>query len=150
MPKTDLEIAKMAIMLLYPDKELETIPIGKYTRHIDYLIEHLTKSKKFAYFCKGKNIKKLLPQEVYLFLVEQGITVFHNFNVQEIVYDPSLLLNDLPGYWVFLPTTFWGLEDFLSIYPNEKISFHQYSEKRKWFQNISLEEVKMDVEPHTL
>lgn len=41
------KIKDYAIVLIYPDGEIEKIPITTYENHFSYFIEHLKKSEKF-------------------------------------------------------------------------------------------------------
>ena len=147
------DLIKQAIVLIYPDGEIEKIPITNFVFHIDYLFEHLKKSKKFAKIVQGLKIKSLLPVEIYEVLVKNNIMVWHNYNIEAIVKDKTFLEKNLPYFFVFLKS-FESREQLLSFmkifdyYPNELMmiglleTHNNKKDRFKEFQEINFNKIE--------
>lgn len=110
------DIVKMAIILIYPDGEVERIPITKETAHINYMIEHRAKSKKFARATKKASFTDPTHQDVNRELMLNGVITMINYNVLDIVLDPKLLDEFLPNFLIYLPISFGSVEQIMAYH----------------------------------
>ena len=113
-----------SIVFIYQDGGVETVPITHFPHHLDSLQNNLEKMPRFANLCYK-----------YKFAFHEYVNympIVINFNLRDIVNDPSLLNCDLPGIEVYLPHDFGSLrqlehiEKLLVYYPEDRLSFNHY------------------------
>jgi len=82
-----MNLKKMALVFIYPDGEVETVPITNTTVHTDYMKEHLTKSPRFAQICKGIKISDGPHYDVDVALAKHNVVSLSNGNIFDILND---------------------------------------------------------------
>lgn len=124
-----------SIVFIYQDGGVETVPITHFPHHLDSLQNNLEKMPRFANLCykyKFAFHEYVNYMPIVSTLAKEGTVSLINFNLRDIVNDPSLLNYDLPGIEVYLPHDFGSLrqlehiEKLLLYYPENRLCFNHY------------------------
>ena len=129
---------KQAILLIYPDGEIERILIDTETSHSAYLKKHLKRSKRFYELCKNLNFDWGIHFHIDQLLLLNGIIVLYNYNVKDIVNDSSFIYNYPVLFDTHLSVPFLSekqKEEFISIYKIYKdlLVIHVYDREQKQY-----------------
>lgn len=144
------DLPKTAILLIYPDGEIEKCMITNHRFHIDYLKELLRKSPRFAKICRKCNYTSGIHISHDEALALNGVIAMYNFNIRDIVDDLSLLYEDLPSFEVFLPRSFGSMEQldlinyFYENYPQRKMGFYKLKEKYELTGMMNFDDVSYE------
>lgn len=109
------DLAKMAIVFIYPNGRLEKIPITHYKYHIDYLKNHLNDSKEYAAIVRGLTFMDPRHKREDDRFMMNGLVVLYNLNVWDIVENPELLNDNIPSFSVLLPDSMGSLEQINNL-----------------------------------
>lgn len=74
-----------AIVLIYPDGAIETVPITNLKLHNLILYEHSKKSQKFASICQGCDYTDVFHTSVDKRLLKNNVVFLYNMNVADII-----------------------------------------------------------------
>lgn len=122
------KLKKIAIMLIYPDGEVEIILITDKKFHIEYFREQMKKSSRLAKICSFANSHI----EVSRALAENGVIEIFNLDILPIVTSPDYLDSHIPTFMINLPPKFESMEQeqkfyiFVENYPIDEVGVSQY------------------------
>ncbi len=122
---TNNNIRSQAIILIYPDGEVERILINAEISHTEYLKRHLQNSRRFYELVKNQNLNfdwgiHFHIDQVLLF---SGVIVLYNYNVKDIVNDLSFIYNYPVFFDTHLCSEFFSerqKDEFMNIYERYK------------------------------
>lgn len=129
------ELKNQAIVLIYPDGEVEAIPITKHQNHLPYLKEHLLDSKRFlkiAYiinygYADHYSVSKLLSQNGVIEIANKDMCLKIKYPKEYEYYSPEFMY--------YLPEVLGSkeqleiLENFYDLVNQEKKSLNVYQNK---------------------
>ncbi len=135
---TNDNLKNQAIVLIYPDGEVERLLINTCTEHTLYLKKHLKSSKRFNALCKELNFDVGIHMHIDRLLLLNGVIVLYNFNIKDIVNDSSYIYNYPVGFDCYRPNAFFSEKqerEFNSIYKEyrEFMLLHIYDLEKKGF-----------------
>lgn len=104
------DLFNKAIVLIYPDGFVEEIPIGTESVHSLVLKEHAKHSTRFRELCGNLNFDVGIHMHIDLVLLQNGVIAIYNYNLKDIINDPSIIYSCPPQFKVFLGTKFYSDE----------------------------------------
>lgn len=129
--KSQITLAYLAFILIYPDGYVDKMMIDKREYHVDYYKELRTKSQRFSQICGKCNYNDGVHNDFDVALTKAGIVVLYNYNLKDIADDYQIVSDKwLPGFFNFLPKKLGSLEQlellktFHTIYPKENITYN--------------------------
>ena len=123
----NIDLYNYAIILIYPDGNMEKVSIGNSIYHLDYLKELLITSNKFRNACLTLDFNNLVNHfSVDKILNEQGIITIYNNGIEDIIKNPNIRRKDLAIFHILTPFEFESLSQVLKFqdilnYPKEKL-----------------------------
>ncbi|MCM1052963.1 MAG: hypothetical protein NC483_03200 [Ruminococcus sp.] len=142
------DLEKMAIILIYPDGEIEKIPITSHVYHIEYLAEHREKSQRFARVTIKCDFTDTLHEDIDTALVTNGVIVIFNLNIYDIVRNPNYLTEEKPDFTVFFPSELGSIgqisnyESIMGSYPLDNISPGLFDKNTNYIDDIEHHQVE--------
>ena len=109
------DLFNQAVVLIYPDGYVESIPIEDIYPHSLILKNHLTKSKRFYDLCRNLNFDIGIHMHIDNVLLEHGVIAIYNYNLKEIIKDHSYIFRCPPQFKVFIGTKY-GSEEQKCVY----------------------------------
>lgn len=150
------DLRKQAIVLIYPDGEVEKIPVrAGVTEHLDYFHEWFKVSKKFAKVIYKTPYKIDFKDWVVLdrTLAEAGLVVIRNCAICDLSYDISLVdLEEAFVYLINLPSdiienkAYLPMKEILRKNQNEKYTFGIYSLDTRYFLEMEYNFLEEELE----
>ncbi len=122
---TNDNIRSQAIILIYPDGEMERILIGTETLYTEYLKRHLKNSRRFSKIVEGQNLNFDWGIHFHIdkVLLSSGVIVLYNYNLKNIVNDASYIYNYPVFFDTYLCSAFFSKrqeDEFMCIYNENK------------------------------
>lgn len=107
------DLEKMALVLIYPDGEVEKIPITSYVFHIEYMIKQRTVSQRFARVTLNCDFTDSLHEDIDTALVINGIIVLFNLSIYDIVRYSNFLDENKPDFGIYFPSRLGSMKQIL-------------------------------------
>ncbi len=159
------ELKDQAIVLIYPDGEIENIPIGDYENHLPYLKKHLMISKKFLQIAFIINFGYADHYSVSRLLAQNGVIEIANKDMCLKVKYPEKYHSFNPEFMFYLPENLGSIEQLealesashlivtenksLNVYQNKAFDFIPKTEEEYQYW-ITENKNQMDNEIHKL
>lgn len=114
------EIKDYAILLIYPDGEVEKIPITTFKNHMDYLSQHFQKSKKFKKFAYGINWEDDMHYNVSKILAMHGVIEISNQDMYIKIKNAGYYKKINPKFYFWYPSYLESQEQLNALERIEK------------------------------
>lgn len=140
------DLAKMAIVFIYPDGTVERIPITHYRYHIVYLKNHLKDSKEYAHIARGLDFMEPNHTREDDRFMMSGLVVLYNISVKDIIDNPDFLNNNNPIFLALLPNSMGSLAQIntlasiLSTYQKYFVYIRHFNLDKDGYESFEFEE----------
>lgn len=138
------DLKYQAIVLIYPDGEVDKIPITTFKHHMDYFSPHLQKSEKLVKVREEVQFE----WDILRVCACNGIIVMFSLDIQEIVENPSYVNGYYAFFDIYFPEEFESKEQLLSFleitnnYPIYFLIYNQFQIKLNDFKKLKSDEQK--------
>ena len=138
------ELKCQAIVLIYPNGEVDKIPVTTFKHHMDYFDPHLQKSEKLA---KVREEKRF-DWDILRVCACNDIVVMFSLDIQEIVANPTYLEDNYAFFDIYFPEEFASKEQLTSFlkvtnnYPIWFLIYNQFQKELNDFKKLEKDEQK--------
>ena len=136
-----LDIKRLAILLIYQDGTIDSIPMRNEQIHMPYFRELRKKSLRFKTITEGLDFSQSCQYDIDAFLASIGIILMYNDNLAEMVAYPDNFGEDFePSFVVCLPCDYASgaqksaFYEIIRKYDKDLLYFGRYRKESDYFQ----------------